>query len=269
MSCLQWMLAVAVLTAASPGLIVAQTLQCPRNEALKKADLLTLVANQVAERRVVQFLDTCGVQFEVSAETEEDLRAVGAQTSVIEALRAAGDRYTRAMADTKRARDEAEAARVRAEETEAWARIGPSGGVTDIENFLRKFPGGLYSSAAQARLAELRTAAATFAFGLKHYHRSWLGTFSSEPNVPDMVIGCAGDGKITKAGFSFAGDEHNYSWRKERIERFDPKCAKNFGGSDVLCVKLFGDRTTYRFLANVDAGALTRAVQERWGDPPW
>lgn len=64
-------------------------ISCPSG-GLRKTDVIRLAASQVSPKRMVQWVEACGVAFELTPEAQADLEAAGAPPVAIDAIRRAG-----------------------------------------------------------------------------------------------------------------------------------------------------------------------------------
>jgi formylglycine-generating enzyme required for sulfatase activity len=169
----------AVVLVAACCLIVSARQGTERRGPLAKTDVLQLLAGQVAQPRLRTLIETYGVSFDLTAEVEADLRAVGATDAVIDWLRAAARKRADEIAAKAREAEDAARAEKRAAEQAAWDLVRDGASAELFERFLQKYPDGQFAGAAKARLTALRPqpgAVQTDAHGL-----SWVvipaGTF--------------------------------------------------------------------------------------------
>lgn len=84
----QWFLVLIGLLAAMffAAPLAAQTPPQCNQGPLAEADVVKLVVNNITEKRIVQTIETCGVSFSLTPESEKQLRDAGASDAVIAAI---------------------------------------------------------------------------------------------------------------------------------------------------------------------------------------
>ncbi len=140
--------AVLVIATAQPPASAQQPVSCAG--PLSQSRVIRLLNEQVSEKRVVEWITTCGVDFELTPDTEENLRAVNATAGVLSAIKTEQARRAQAAI-------QATAERERLLEQGAWDAIASATDPKVFEEFLKRYPDGVYAAEARTRVSRLET----------------------------------------------------------------------------------------------------------------
>ncbi len=137
------MTAVLVTALEAVPFVTQQPVKCAG--PLTHAQVVRLLKENLDQRWVLHFVDTCGVNFERTPERESLLRAVNASDQVPEAIRTA-------------IRKQSEGAPLRASPAElaTWELVGESRDARLLEGFLAKYPEGAFGALPRRRIADVR-----------------------------------------------------------------------------------------------------------------
>jgi formylglycine-generating enzyme required for sulfatase activity len=115
----------------------AQPAACPQSGPLTEAQLTALVKGPVPAARIIQFVISCGIDFDPTEEELDRLRSAGAPQVVLGAVRASPTPADQAL----------------------WNFIRDSRDAQLFQQFLEKYPDSQYADAARQRLAVLKRVA--------------------------------------------------------------------------------------------------------------
>jgi formylglycine-generating enzyme len=130
----------------------------PCTTALSLTDVVRLIAERTAQRRLIARIESCGIDFGLTSEREGVLKAAMAPEPVLAAVRKASDLFVAQRDAESQRQQEEEAVRMKEAEATAWGTAKASLDPADLEKFLKEYPESTHESDARARLADLRPA---------------------------------------------------------------------------------------------------------------
>jgi formylglycine-generating enzyme required for sulfatase activity len=151
-----------VLLAAASGQV-----PCPTGP-LSEAQLTTLVKGKVAEVRVRQFITSCGLEFVADGAAVNRLKAAGATAAELEAVRTAS------------------ALRVKADWA-LWETVEKRKSAAAYEEYLERFPRGMFAPAAREELEKLRAAERAASEEAERKRRAEAARLEAERKRPKLL----------------------------------------------------------------------------------
>ena len=141
-----------------PALTEAQpAVKCPQSGPLSEAQLTELQKGKLPAMRIRQLVANCGIDFEPTGEAISRLRSAGLPRTVLDAVRAATG----------------PAERRRQAEQALWESIKDSPEMESFEDYLRRYPKGLFEAQANQALRRLKIGRAILAVRKAIAARDW------------------------------------------------------------------------------------------------
>jgi formylglycine-generating enzyme required for sulfatase activity len=120
-------------------------IKCPG--PLTEKDLIQLIKGEVPEARIGQYLRECGVGFSLDAEAERRLREAGASAGILTAVRKQVPAPAAVPPPSQESAD-----------TVFWNSIRDSNDRSLFEEYMRRFPQGVFKTLAKRKLRDFRAA---------------------------------------------------------------------------------------------------------------